>query len=117
MFKMLSRKLLGENFSSALKNVFISVFIAYGLYSMGKQIPLSEKVLVLTVIVFSGTLVIQTLGSADNAKILRGLFDIKGIAAGSTFICVHKNDTIQMPDLSAGIPICIVRRYGGFRKL
>ena len=74
MFKMLSRKLLGENFSSALKNVFISVFIAYGLYSMGKQIPLSEKVLVLTVIVFSGTLVIQTLGSADNAKILRGLF-------------------------------------------
>ncbi|MBQ8966910.1 hypothetical protein [Ruminococcus sp.] len=74
MFKMLSRKLLGENYSSALKNLFISVFIAYGLYSIGKQIPLSEKVLVLTVIVFSGTLVIQSLGSADNAKLLRGLF-------------------------------------------
>lgn len=74
MFKMLSHKLLGENCGSALKNVFISVFIAYGLYSIGKQIPLSEKVLVLTAVVFSGTLVIQTLGSADNAKLLRGLF-------------------------------------------
>ncbi len=74
MFKMLSRKLLGEKYRSALQNVLISVFVAYGLYSLDKQIPLSKKVLVLTIIVYSGTLIIQALGSADNAKVLHGLF-------------------------------------------
>ena len=74
MFKMLSRKLLGEKYRSSLQNVLISVFVAYGLYSLDKQIPLSKKVLVLTIIVYSGTLIIQALGSADNAKVLHGLF-------------------------------------------
>ncbi len=73
MFKLLSRKLLGEKCKSGLKSLFISAVIGYSMSSIG-SIKISGRVLVLTVIFFTGTLVIQTLSSKENARLLRGLF-------------------------------------------
>ena len=73
MFKLLSRKLLGVKCKSGIKSLLISAVIGYSLSSIG-SISLSNKVLVLTVIFFTGTMVIQTLSSKENSKLLRGLF-------------------------------------------
>lgn len=74
MYKLLSRKLLGEKYSSAVKALAVSVIIGFSLHELGKSIALAQSVLILTGIVFSGTVVIQVLASKDNARCLRGLF-------------------------------------------
>ncbi|MCR5122737.1 MAG: hypothetical protein K6B74_09990 [Ruminococcus sp.] len=74
MYKLLSRKLLGEKYSGAVKTIAIAAVIGFSLHSMGKTIPLAQSVLILTGIVYSGMIVIQVLSSKDNARCLRGLF-------------------------------------------
>lgn len=74
MFKLLSRKLLGERYSGAVKTIMIAAVIGISLHSMEMTIPLAQSVLILTGIVYSGMIVIQVLSSKDNARCLKGLF-------------------------------------------
>ena len=74
MYKLLSRKLLGEKYSSAVRSLIIAAVIGASLHSMGKTIALAQSIIILTGIVFTGTIVIQLLSSKDNARTLRGLF-------------------------------------------
>lgn len=74
MYRLLSRKLLGEKYSSALRSLLIAAVIAFSLHSVGKTIPLAQSVLILSGIFYSGMIVIQVLSSKDNARCLRGLF-------------------------------------------
>lgn len=74
MYKLLSKKLLGEKYRSALRSLMVAVMMGAGLHGMGTVIPLAQSVLIFTCIVFSGTIIIQTLSSKDNARTLKGLF-------------------------------------------
>ncbi len=74
MYKLLARKLLGDRYSVAVRSILISVIIGMGLHNLGTVIPLAQSVLILTAIFYSGTIIIQTLSSQDNARCLKGLF-------------------------------------------
>ena len=74
MYKLLARKLLGDRYSSALKTVLIAAIMGFGLHGSGLVLPLAQSVLIFTAVCFTGTIVIQTLSSKDNARCLRGLF-------------------------------------------
>ena len=52
MFKLLSRKLLGKNFSNIYKTVIIAAVIGFGLSSMDIKIQLAQSVLILTSIMY-----------------------------------------------------------------
>ena len=74
MFKLLSRKLLGKNFSNIYKTVIIAAVIGFGLSSMDIKIQLAQSVLILTSIMYSGTVVLRTLSSKDNVRTIKGIF-------------------------------------------
>ena len=74
MYKLLARKLLGDRYSSALKTVLIAAIMGFGLHGSGFVLPMAQSVLIFTAVCFTGTIVIQTLSSKDNARCLRGLF-------------------------------------------
>ncbi|MBR3045674.1 MAG: hypothetical protein IKI45_14465 [Oscillospiraceae bacterium] len=74
MYKLLARKLLGDHYSSALKTVLIAAIMGFGLHGSGLVLPLAQSVLIITAVCFTGTIVMQTLSSKDNARCLRGLF-------------------------------------------
>ena len=74
MYKLLSRKLMGENYRSAVKTLFVAAIIAVSLSSMEIKIPLAQSVLILTGMMYSGAIVFMTMSSQDNARCLKGLF-------------------------------------------
>lgn len=74
MFKILSRKLFGKNFSRLLTSLLISAIIYIGLCQIGYNISVSSQVLSFINLFFSGTLMLQFLASENNAKYLKGFF-------------------------------------------
>lgn len=74
MYEILSRKLLGERYRSVIKSIIIAGILAGGLSGIDVKLNLAQSVLIITVIFMSGTIVIQTASSKDNAKCLKGLF-------------------------------------------
>lgn len=74
MYKLLSRKLLGKSCSNILKNLVIAVIIGFSLSSLETKIELSQSVLILTGIVYSGIVVLRTLSSKDNMRTIKGIF-------------------------------------------
>ena len=74
MFKLLARKLLGERYSGAVKSVLVSVILGCGLHQTGVVLPLAQSVLILSAVCFSGSIIVQTLVSRENACCLKGLF-------------------------------------------
>ncbi|MBQ1433577.1 MAG: hypothetical protein IIZ09_10815, partial [Ruminococcus sp.] len=74
MYKLLSRKLLGDGYKSAIRSVLVAVIIWFSLHSLEKTIPIAQKVIIITGMFYTMTVMIQTLTSQDNAKCLKGLF-------------------------------------------
>lgn len=74
MYKLLSRKLLGKNYSSVVKTAGIAFVLWFGLSSLETKISLAQSVLILTSIVYSGMVVLRTLSSKDNVRTIRGIF-------------------------------------------
>ena len=74
MYKLLSRKLLGERYRSVLKAVFAAVVMGMGLKETGFHVNMAQKVLVITILFMAGTITHQVLNSKDNAKTLKGFF-------------------------------------------
>ena len=74
MYKLLSRKLLGKNYSSVVKTAVIAFVLWFGLSSLETKISLAQSVLILTSIVYSGMVVLRTLSSKDNVRTIRGIF-------------------------------------------
>ena len=74
MYKLLARKLLGDRYAGALKTVLIAAIMGFAMHGSGIELSLAQSVLIFTAICFTGTIVIQTLSSKDNARCLKGLF-------------------------------------------
>lgn len=74
MFKILSRKLFGKNFSKLFTSLLVSVIIYLSLSQIGYNISVTPQVLAFTNLCFSGTLMIQFLSSKNNAAYLKGFF-------------------------------------------
>ena len=74
MYKLLSRKLLGERYRSVLKAVFAAFVMGMGLKETGFHVNMAQKVLVITILFMAGTITYQVLNSKDNARTLKGFF-------------------------------------------
>ena len=74
MFKLLSRKLLGERCRSLIKSIMIAAIIGGSLSTMEVNLSITQSVLIMFAIFYSGPIVLQALSSKDNARCLKGLF-------------------------------------------
>lgn len=74
MYKLLSKKLLGEGYRNAYTGLVIAVVLGAALSGLGSKLKLAQSVLVLTVVMFSGAIIFGVLSSKDNARCLKGLF-------------------------------------------
>lgn len=74
MYDLLARKLMGVKYEKALKSIFAAVVIFFGLHELEYSVKVSQKVILFSDLFFSGTIVMQTLNSEDNARYLRGVF-------------------------------------------
>ena len=74
MYKLLSRKLLGERYRSVIKSIMIAGVIAGSLASLEKNLSIAQSILIMFAVFYSGPIVLQVLSSADNARCLKGLF-------------------------------------------
>lgn len=74
MLKILSRKLFGKNFNKLFSSLLISVIIYFALSQLDHKVVVSSQVLIFINIFFSGTLMLQFLGSKNNGAYLKGFF-------------------------------------------
>ncbi len=74
MFKLLSRKLLGEKCRSMIKSVIIAAIIGGSLSTMEVHLTIAQSILIMFAVFYSGPIVLQALSSKDNARCLKGLF-------------------------------------------
>lgn len=74
MFKLLSRKILGEKYRSVITSVIIAAIIGGSLSTMEVTIPIAQSILIMFSLFYTGPIVLQALASKDNARCLKGLF-------------------------------------------
>ncbi len=74
MFEIMSLKLFGERCRNLLKSVMVSIVVYTGLINLGQNIPVTHRTLMLINLSFSASVIIQFLGSKDNADYLKGYF-------------------------------------------
>ncbi len=74
MIKILSKKMLGDRCSGMIKNLVIAGAVYLGLSSGKFQIDISLNVFLFTMFFFVTGVMVQILGSDDNAKYLKGFF-------------------------------------------
>lgn len=74
MFEVLSPKLFGRKINGILKCLIIASVIFIGIGESGYHIDISQNVMLVTNLFFSGTIIFQLLSSDDNAKYLKGYF-------------------------------------------
>ncbi len=75
MYKLLSRKLLGKNYSSAVKGIIIAAIVGGSLSNVFEnKITVAQSVIILTALVSNAIMMWKLLSSSDNAKCLKGLF-------------------------------------------
>lgn len=74
MFNILSKKLFGKNCKNLLKSLMICVIVYAGLSNLNQNIDVAHSVLMFVNLAFSSAVMIQFLGSKDNAGYLKGYF-------------------------------------------
>lgn len=55
MYKLLSRKLLGERYRSVIKSIMIAGVIAGSLASLEKNLSIAQSILIMFAVFYSGT--------------------------------------------------------------
>lgn len=88
MLKIMSRKLFGKKYEKILKSIMVCTIIYCGLSNLHYNIAVAHSVLMIINLTFSATVMIQFLGSKDNAGYLKGYFAMpfekKGFISGYT---------------------------------
>jgi hypothetical protein len=74
MYKLLSRKLLGERYSGIIRGIMIAGVIGGGLSGLDVKLAMAQSVLIITMLCSAGIIVYQSITSRDNAKYLKGFF-------------------------------------------
>lgn len=74
MFKILSIKLFGKKYEKIIKSLLICIIVYAGLSGLEQNIPVAHSIIMFINLVFSATIMIQFLGSKDNADYLKGYF-------------------------------------------
>lgn len=76
MIEVLSKKMLGERYSRAIKSVIIAFTVYIGLDSLEYKLNISTNVFLFSTFFFVVGVMIQALSSDDNAKYLKGFFSM-----------------------------------------
>ena len=76
MIEVLSKKMLGERYSRAIKSVIIAFTIYIGLDSLEYKLNISTNVFLFSTFFFVVGVMIQALSSDDNAQYLKGFFSM-----------------------------------------
>ena len=74
MYKLLSRKLLGERYRGIIQGIMIAGVMAGGLSGLDVKFSIAQSVLIITMLCSAGIIVFQSVTSRDNAKYLKGFF-------------------------------------------